>query len=754
MIQIELACVAVLSVGWCFAGTVDLAVRGKGALSVAIAMDAAPSVRYAAEEYVKYVGRISGEKTGVVSEAASPCVRIAIDSNAGADEFRIRASESGLEITGGRRGILYGVYDVLEKFGGVRWYSSWCEKVPKAERFVVPEGTDYSEKPAFWVRLPYWIDILKHPDFAARLRVNGHLSEPLQPRHGGPAYHLDRKFGFSHTFNFLVSPAEFKDTHPEYFSEIGGKRVTERTQLCLTNPEVFDLVVRRLREAIAEKPEANLYALAHNDYKNWCECAKCKAINDAADNPGMTEFLFVNKVVAEIAKERPDILFKLSAYVYTRKPPKDLKLHPNVMVDLCPVEADLIYPLPESKCKDSIAFCRDMEGWSKVRGDNFLIWDYNTSFLNLLQILPNAYTPQGNARYYRSMGVNMVFNQGDYTGYHADFAELKAYLQAKWAWNPDLPAEPLVADFFKGYYGPAAPFIREYFDDIYARQRAHCADGTHFMTCYTPAAKELAVDAAFFRRSAALWAQARAAVRGNPEFEYNVKTSALSFDYTSLCLNAKRYYLTAHPEDFGPEADAYRLAKACVETMDEARRKRGGIVRLVEDIVRHKLRYADLENIAESGPADKMAKTSLAIEAKDFARTRDYALTNGVARFNRAKYDWVTALFLGNLAYDKGVKYRLRMHAKVERAADMPDGIAFKGGYHDPENKISFEKSFKASEVSQDWAWYEIGETEFASRAQFWISSGTFDRKKFKENPCIGAVLVDEVEVSVTGSAP
>ena len=58
----------------------------------------------------------------------------------------------------------------------------------------------------------------------------------------------------------------------------------------------------------------------------------------------------------------------------------------------------------------------------------------------------------------------------------------------------------------------------------------------------------------------------------------------------------------------------------------------------------------------------------------------------------------------------------------------------------------------KASEASADWAWYEIGETEFGPRGLFWISSGTFDRKKLRENPCIGAVLIDKVEVSVSGA--
>ena len=40
------------------------------------------------------------------------------------------------------------------------------------------------------------------------------------------------------------------------------------------------------------------------------------------------------------------------------------------------------------------------------------------------------------------------------------FAELKAWLLLKWMWNPELPAEPLIADFFNGYYGKGAPLER------------------------------------------------------------------------------------------------------------------------------------------------------------------------------------------------------------------------------------------------------------------------------------------------------
>ena len=124
----------------------------------------APSEEYARQEFSRYVTRMTGR------DYDGP-LEIVLDDTLGKEEFVVSKRDGKLSIRGGVRGVLYGVYDVLEKFGGVRWYSSWCEKVPKSERFDVPEGTDYSDKPAFWARFPYWTDVLKHPDFAARLRT-------------------------------------------------------------------------------------------------------------------------------------------------------------------------------------------------------------------------------------------------------------------------------------------------------------------------------------------------------------------------------------------------------------------------------------------------------------------------------------------------------------------------------------------------------------------------------------------------------
>ena len=70
------------------------------------------------------------------------------------------------------RGVLYGVYELLERYGGCRWYASWHTVVPARDAFSVPDDLDDAQAPAFLCRDVHWWDYFKG-DFAARNRVNG-----------------------------------------------------------------------------------------------------------------------------------------------------------------------------------------------------------------------------------------------------------------------------------------------------------------------------------------------------------------------------------------------------------------------------------------------------------------------------------------------------------------------------------------------------------------------------------------------------
>ena len=69
--------------------------------------------------------------------------------NLGDDGFSLKVVEGDLLVTGGNRGVLYGVYELLERYGGCRWYASWHTVVPARDAFSVPDDLDDAQAPAF-----------------------------------------------------------------------------------------------------------------------------------------------------------------------------------------------------------------------------------------------------------------------------------------------------------------------------------------------------------------------------------------------------------------------------------------------------------------------------------------------------------------------------------------------------------------------------------------------------------------------------
>jgi hypothetical protein len=70
-------------------------------------------------------------------------------------------------------------------------------------------------------------------------------------------------------------------------------------------------------------------------------------------------------------------------------------------------------------------------------------------------------------KFFADNNVKGVFEQGDsYTNGVGDFVQLRTWLIAKLMWNPDLNQEQLTDDFLRGYYGAAAPYLKQYLELI------------------------------------------------------------------------------------------------------------------------------------------------------------------------------------------------------------------------------------------------------------------------------------------------
>jgi len=370
------------------------------------------------------------------------------------DGFTIQTDGgSKLFISGGsRKGTLYGVYSFFETYLGYRCYAPDVLKYPTLSEVKIANGLNDTQIPVNTFRNDYYYAVLNDQFYA-----DWHKAQYNEPEWGL----------FVHTFNTLVPPAEYFKTHPEYYSLINGKRSTE--QLCLTNPEVLQIVIDNLAKRIKEKPEALYWSVSQNDNGQHCECDKCKALDDAAQSPSGSIIPFVN----EVARKFPDKIISTLAYWYSRKAPVNKpKIEPNVNIMLCTIECLRHRPIESEDTSINLnhggkgPFAEDLKAWGEL-SHNILLWDYVTDFAHFLMPFPNLRTLQPNVQFFVRNGVVAHFPEGNPCTYNGELEKLRSYLIAKILWNPNVDVETETDDFLTGYYEEAATFIKEYITTIH-----------------------------------------------------------------------------------------------------------------------------------------------------------------------------------------------------------------------------------------------------------------------------------------------
>lgn len=742
-----------------------LATRGSpAAYTLVRAADASQSQIHAAEEFQTFTEQLTGVKLPILTDDAPlPAQAILLGNTRhtsavlggpadfaalGTDGFRLVTKPPHLLIIGSPvRGTLYGVYETLERFGGCRWYASWHSVIPKRDAFSVP-AIDETQKPAFALREPFWFDLF-NGDLAARNKANGNAMR-LAEKHGGHAFRFGGGLGSCHTFNILCSPDELFATHPEYFSEVNGKRIKDHTQLCLTNPDVLRVVTSNVLARIRKDPEASFYGVSQNDWGNFCTCPACKAIDDAEESHAGTMITFVNQVAEAVEKEFPNVTIETLAYQYTRKPPKTIRPRPNVMPCLCTIECDFSFPIDASSFKENRAFLDDIRGWSAISRHLYL-WDYTTNFRDYTSPFPNVLALQDNVKFFRTNHVDYLFEQGAYQGRHGDFSELKGWLLAKWLWNPDRPQEPLLEDFFSGYYGAAAPYVRTYFDALHSFYRD---PATHPLRIFADV-RHTCIPDDFYDRATLLWQQAEAAVKDDPAHLYNVRMGAIPVLYARLVRMPRqeeiKVWVAENPKPYDNTAESRSLATDLL-----ARFKEGKNIRISENLEHHQQTLDHWKTLAAPSPLPAVGQTHAMIEDTVLSLSNrgtwgdtvaDPLAEDGSAmKLYNTHYEWCTTLPFSRVAFDAGKKYRIRMRVRVEKEPGKP-GEAFWTGVYDAKNKKGCGGiDRKTTAVGDGYAWYDVADWTPERDHYFWIGPGRF-AKKGGAPSAIKALYIDKLEL-------
>jgi len=468
--------------------------------------------------------------------------------------YSIAVRGKSLFVLGGRqRGVINGVYCLLEEDLGCRWYAPGTQSIPRrptlrfrpVQRTYVPALEDRRD--------PYNADTMFDVDWSLRNKTLGAWAK-VPPEWGGhPGW------PGAHTLQRYVPPSLFAQ-HPEYFSEVAGTR--NPAQPCLSNPGVLDLVIPQVRAELRDRPETRVLDISLNDLppSSYCTCPDCRRLTEAEGSSMAPVLQFINAVAEAIEDDHPETKINTLAYQGTVTPPKTTRPRPNVCFWLC---TDARWSRLNDYVGDIEAIAEAFEGWSAL-GANIIVWDY-PSYFQYLQINHNMPVYQQNIQFFiRHGATGVMYQYADAESNHgADHSFLLSWVGAKQMWDPSRDTRALVRDFNYGYYGEAAAQTQQYDDMLWeAWERGRMDGGT------SP------IDRVFVARGWELMKQAEALANGDEVLTKRVKTAQLPLMYTmatygpgrdSEALDLDEFEKTArdagmryiHIDGAGPNVDRY-----------------------------------------------------------------------------------------------------------------------------------------------------------------------------------------------------
>ena len=385
------------------------------------------------------------------------------------------------------KGTLYGTYEFLERFADIRFYfpGRMGTVVPR-KALVLPQEIRILDYPAWQERsyLSHWSAGGKwYPGAkeykSQRLTPSLHTTLRYRARFLSP--HM------SNTLHLGDYIRRFRQSHPEYFAvDKKGKlycdtRSRHRTQICLSS-RIKEEIFQDIKAFFSNQPPAsrglkkwekrlfgNGYInLTHDDSFVWCACQKCSLIADESklrNNPREQQkvstacWSFVRDIALRMKKE--GVPGKIIMLAYN---PYDLVPECEIPDNVFPVV--VVFPGPQGDHPMRRANDRLLNAWRKKTGGRLFVRTWPGKYMT--RAIPDVPAFKHNyiAEYFSE---RKDWFAGAYMDEMCDkqiFRALNLYVFMKMAWNPSLNGKVLIDEFFKRMFGPGAPFIRKYYDDM------------------------------------------------------------------------------------------------------------------------------------------------------------------------------------------------------------------------------------------------------------------------------------------------
>ena len=260
---------------------------------------------------------------------------------------------------------------------------------------------------------------------------------------------VDEAFG-GHTYWRAIPPEKYRQTHPEYFALIRGKRLLEGSgQYCISNPDVQELIYRDLVR-LADSGY-RVVDLAQPDGFRPCQCKDCNELY-GTDDWGEKLWIFHRKLAERLLKDRPGVQVRMISYIQTAGPPRTFTEFPaNTQVMLTGTNEE------------------DIAAWK----DHEVPGGFAGYIYNWCPNLGTRYTPMRTLRFveaqarrlYRA-GIHALYRDGPGQLYGLEGPVY--YIMGRMFDDPEHNrAADLMIEFCEAAFGNAARPMQHFYDQLY-----------------------------------------------------------------------------------------------------------------------------------------------------------------------------------------------------------------------------------------------------------------------------------------------
>ncbi len=399
--------------------------------------------------------------------------------DAGADgAFDIALNGNQLSITGSDEGLRCGLYTLLNTLG-FHWFNP-AEKITSPVQRIEPDlaslvghhAPDFSYrglhicagKHHFDDTVGRWMSFNRMNRKLTHLPEDDIVGERLQELGLRPDTTV-------HAYSLLIPDEKYYDTHPEFFSLVGGKRIRQSNggQLCLSNQEMRTAFTSELLEKIRSKPHLGVFGFCPNDGYGHCECEKCRALDSAEDlaNKQVNRRVadFVQDICARVEREAPAVMLGHYSYSNFSNFLDHLPNPPKNLIVSCTMFHCYSHSVFDPDCPKNPPHAERLKNiLGKIR--HVYIYDY---FSHNWGRLPAPYWDAviRDFKEFKRLGVDGWMSEcsgAEHQMWEAQWSVF--YLAGKLLWNCNTDTDAFLQKLCQARYGDAAAPMTRYFQTL------------------------------------------------------------------------------------------------------------------------------------------------------------------------------------------------------------------------------------------------------------------------------------------------